>query len=96
MTKQTLGNRSFIDEVEDPPKYQSVAIVGTNDRLIGFDLGTRNSGGELLETTRSCLIALCWVSPWIQQWHRESLPIGYAAVGGFDPWTPKHRAKSSR
>ena len=31
MTKQTLGNRSFINQVKYSPKYQSVAIVGTND-----------------------------------------------------------------
>ena len=31
MTKQSLGNRSFINQVKYSPKYQSVAIVGTND-----------------------------------------------------------------
>ena len=42
MTKQTLGNRSFINQVKYSPKYQSVAIVGTNDgnAWIGFNLGT--------------------------------------------------------
>src|SRR6266536_1773802 len=42
MTKQTLGNRSFINGVKYSPKYQSVAIVGTNDAnvWIGFNLGT--------------------------------------------------------
>ena len=42
MTKQTLGNRSFINQVKYSPKYQSVAIVGTNDAnvWIGFSLGT--------------------------------------------------------
>ena len=42
MTKQSLGNRSFINQVKYSPKYQSVAIVGTNDAnvWIGFNLGT--------------------------------------------------------
>src|SRR5205085_802906 len=39
MTKQTLGNRSFINQVKYSPKYQSVAMVGTNDAnvWIGFN-----------------------------------------------------------
>src|SRR5881275_1892810 len=42
MTKQTLGNRSFINQVKYSPKYASVAMVGTNDSnvWIGFNLGT--------------------------------------------------------
>ena len=42
MTKQTLGNRSFINQVKYSPKYHSVAMVGTNDAnvWIGFNLGT--------------------------------------------------------
>ena len=46
MTKQTLGNRSFINQVKYSPKYQSVAIVGTNDGnvRIGFNLGTGVAG----------------------------------------------------
>lgn len=43
MTKQTLGNRSFINQVKYSPKYKSVVIAGTNDAnvWIGFNLGTR-------------------------------------------------------
>ena len=42
MTKQTLGNRSFINQVKYSPKWSSDAIVGTNDAnvWIGFNLGT--------------------------------------------------------
>ena len=42
MTKQTLGNRSFINQVKYSPKWSSKAIVGTNDAnvWIGFNLGT--------------------------------------------------------
>jgi hypothetical protein len=42
MTKQTLGNRSYINQVKYSPKYSSVAMLGTNDAnvWIGFNLGT--------------------------------------------------------
>ena len=42
MTKSTLGNRSFINQVKYSPKWSSQAIVGTNDGnvWIGFNLGT--------------------------------------------------------
>ena len=42
MTKQTLGNRSYINQVKYSPKYPSVAMLGTNDAnvWIGFNLGT--------------------------------------------------------
>ncbi len=42
MTKQSLGNRSFINQVKYSPKWSSQAIVGTNDGnvWIGFNLGT--------------------------------------------------------
>ena len=42
LTKGTLGNRSYINQVKYSPKYHSVAIVGTNDGnvQIGFNLGT--------------------------------------------------------
>src|SRR5207249_226615 len=42
MTKQTLGTRSFINQVKYSPKHSSVAMVGTNDAnvWIGCNLGT--------------------------------------------------------
>ncbi len=42
LTKQTLGNRSFINQVKYAPKTHTVAIAGTNDGnvQIGFNLGT--------------------------------------------------------
>ena len=42
LTKTPLGSRSFITQVKYSPKFQSVAIVGTNDGnvQIGFNLGT--------------------------------------------------------
>ncbi len=97
LTKGTLGNRSFINQVKYSPKRQSVAIVGTNDGNVqfGFNLGTGVAnqavwvdvtGGNAILPNRPILgIA---VDPTTDQ-----APIGYAAVGGFNentPSTPGH------
>jgi hypothetical protein len=99
MTKGTLGNRSFINQVKYSPKFQSVAIAGTNDGnvWIGRNLGTgvasqalwtNVTGGNTVLPNRPVLgIAL---DPGASA---ANLPIGYAAVGGFNlntPTTPGH------
>jgi hypothetical protein len=99
LTKGTLGNRSFINQVKYSPKFQSVAIVGTNDGnvQIGFNLGTgvanqatwvNVTGGNTILPNRPILgIAL---DPTVAA---AAVPIGYAAVGGFTdntPTTPGH------
>ena len=99
MTKQTLGNRSFINQVKYSPKYQSVAIVGTNDAnlWIGFNLGTGTAsqanwvdvtGSNAVLPNRPVLgVALDPTVP------SAGVPVGYAAVGGFNantPATPGH------
>jgi hypothetical protein len=99
LTKGTLGNRSYINQVKHSPKYQSVAIAGTNDGnvQIGFNLGTGTqaqanwvnvTGGNTVLPNRPIQgIAL---DPSAQA---AGTPIGYAAVGGFDdntPSTPGH------
>jgi hypothetical protein len=99
MTKQTLGNRSFINQVKYSPKYQTVAMVGTNDAnvWIGFNLGTGTqaqanwvdvTGSNTILPLRPVLgIAL---DPSVTA---TNLPVGYAGVGGFDantPSTPGH------
>jgi hypothetical protein len=99
MTKQTLGNRSYITQVKYSPKYQSVAIVGTNDAnaWIGFNLGTGTqaqanwvdvTGNNTVLPNRPVLgIAL---DPSVSA---ANLPVGYAAIGGFNantPTTPGH------
>src|SRR5437762_1472001 len=87
MTKQTVGNRSFINGVKYSPKYQSVAMVGTNDAnvWIGFNLGTGTqsqanwvdvTGNNTVLPLRPVLgIAL---DPTVSA---ANLPVGYAAVG---------------
>jgi hypothetical protein len=100
MTKQTLGNRSFINQVKYSPKYQSVAVVGTNDAnvWIGFNLGT---GPPASQANWVCMTGDCVhtdnntiplrpvlgvaLDPTVGA---ANLPVGYAAVGGFNPNTP--------
>lgn len=99
MTKQTLGNRSFINQVKYSPKFKSVAILGTNDGnvWIGRNLGTGTAGqaswtnvtgGNAVLPNRPILgIAL---DPTVSA---ANVPVGYAAVGGFNantPSTPGH------
>ena len=94
MTKQTLGNRAYINQVKYSPKYQSVAMAGTNDAnvWIGFNLGTGTqaqanwvdvTGNNTVLPLRPVLgIAL---DPTVSA---ANLPVGYAALGGFNPNTP--------
>ena len=94
MTKQTLGTRSFINQVKYSPKYQSVAMVGTNDAnvWIGFNLGTGTqsqanwidvTGNNTVLPNRPVMgIAL---DPSVSA---ANLPVGYAGIGGFNPNTP--------
>ena len=99
LTKGTLGNRSYINQVKYSPKYQSVAIAGTNDGnvQIGFNLGSGTqaqatwvnvTGGNAVLPNRPIMgIALDPSASAV------GTPIGYAAVGGFNnnsPSTPGH------
>ncbi len=99
MTKQSLADRSFINQVKYSPKYQSVAIAGTNDGNVwlGFNLGTGVQGqanwvnltdNNLILPNRPVLgIALDPSVP------VANTPVGYAAIGGFSantPTTPGH------
>ncbi len=99
LTKESLGNRSFINQVKYSPKFQSVAIAGTNDGnvQIGFNLGTgvgaqatwvNVTGSNAVLPNRPVLgIALDSNAA------SAAVPTGYAAVGGFNantPTTPGH------
>ena len=99
LTKGTLGNRSYINQVKYSPKYQTVAIVGTNDGnvQIGFNLGTGTAGqanwvnvtGSNATLPNRPIIGVT-LSPAATA---RDLPIGYAGVGGFNantPTTPGH------
>ena len=95
LTKNTLADRSFINQLSYAVSISTTAIVGTNDGNVqyGFGLGPghRNTatwvnvtGGNAVLPNRPILdVATDPVNPL----------IGYAAVGGFDentPGTPGH------
>jgi hypothetical protein len=90
MTKATLGNRSYINQVKYSPKYMSVAIVGTNDGNvhIGFNLGTgvasqanwvNVTGGNAVLPNRP--VQGVTLDPSVSA---ANVPVGYAAVSGFN------------
>jgi hypothetical protein len=94
MTKQTLGNRSYINQLKYSPKYQSVAMVCTNDAnvWIGFNLGTgiQSQANWVDVTGNNTVLPLRPVQgialdPTVSA---ANLPVGYAAVGGFNANTP--------
>jgi len=94
MTKQTLGNRSYINQVKYSPKYSSVAMLGTNDAnvWIGFNLGTgvQSQANWVDVTGNNTVLPLRPVQgialdPTVSA---ANLPVGYAAIGGFNPNTP--------
>ena len=95
LTKQTLGNRSHINQLAFAPRDQSHVIVGTNDGnvQIGSGLGgggtavwTNVTGSNTLLPNRPILDVA--FDP-----NASTSPVGYAAVGGFNantPSTPGH------
>jgi hypothetical protein len=99
LTKATLGNRSFINQVKYSPKFQSVAIVGTNDGnvQIGFNLGTGTqaqanwvnvTGSNAVLPNRPVLGVT--LDPSVSA---ANVPVAYASIGGFNantPSTPGH------
>lgn len=94
LTKGTLADRSFINQLSYSPVTNAIAIAGTNDGnvQIGFNLGTgaanavwyNVTGGNAVLPNRPILdVAMSHTNPW----------VGFAAVGGFDqntPTTPGH------
>ncbi len=95
LTKQTLADRSFINQLSYAVALSTTAIIGTNDGNVqyGFNLGqgiantatwVNVTGGNTTLPNRPILdVATDPINPL----------IGYAAVGGFDqntPSTPGH------
>jgi len=96
LTKQTLGNRSYINQLAFEPASQNTVMVGTNDGnvQIGFNMGGGSftstwvnvTGGNSVLPNRPVLDVA--FDP-----KTTTAPIAYAAVGGFDqntPTTPGH------
>ncbi len=93
LTKNTLADRSFINQLSYAVSLSTTAIIGTNDGNVqyGFGLGQGVaatwidvSGGNTVLPNRPILDVAT---------HPTNPLIGYAAVGGFDqnsPSTPGH------
>ncbi|MFN2623323.1 MAG: hypothetical protein ABR611_10800 [Chthoniobacterales bacterium] len=96
LTKQTLGNRSFINQLAFEPSQQTTAMAGTNDGnvQIGFGMGGGSNsstwvnvtGGNTVLPNRPILDVAFDPST-------TNAPTAYAAIGGFNantPTTPGH------
>ena len=95
LTKQTLGNRSFINQLAFAPKDQSRAIVGTNDGnvQIGSGLGAGVIGLWTDVTGANTVLPNRPVLDVTFDPNAGTSPVAYAAVGGFNantPATPGH------
>jgi hypothetical protein len=95
LTKNTLADRSFINQLNYAWSDNSRAIVGTNDGNVqmGFNLGlgVANSASWVNVTGGNALLPN---RPILDVFQDPTDPLlGYAAVGGFDqntPATPGH------
>jgi uncharacterized repeat protein (TIGR01451 family) len=96
LTKASLGNRSYINQLAFEPSSQNTVVVGTNDGnvQIGFGMGGGSftstwvnvTGGNSVLPNRPILDVA--FDP-----KTTTAPVAYAAVGGFNqntPTTPGH------
>jgi len=95
LTKQTLGNRSFINQLAFEPMDQSRAMVGTNDGNVqyGHGLGTGAIAVWVDLTGSNSVLPNRPILDVAMDPTTTTAPIGYAAVGGFNantPTTPGH------
>jgi hypothetical protein len=96
LTKQTLGNRSFINQLAFEQALQSTVIVGTNDGnvQIGYGLGTGSNQSTWVNVTgNNAVLPNRPILDVAFDPTTTTAPVGYAAVGGFNantPTTPGH------
>jgi hypothetical protein len=95
LTKQSLGNRSYINHLAFSPATWSLAIVGTNDGnvQVGRNMGTGSNQSTWTNVTASNAVLpnrpILDVAMDPKSMNTATAPvIGYAAVGGFSPNTP--------
>jgi hypothetical protein len=91
LTKGTLADRSYINQLAFEPSDQSTVIVGTNDGnvQIGRGLGTGSNQSTWVNVTANNLVLPN--RPILDVAFdptTTTAPIGYAAVGGFNANTP--------
>lgn len=96
LTKQTLGNRSFINQLAFAPSDQTTAMVGTNDGnvQIGLGMGTGAPSATWVNVTgNNAVLPNRPILDVAFDPTTTNAPIAYAAVGGFSentPTTPGH------
>ena len=95
LTKQTLADRSFINQLAFEPLDQSRAMVGTNDGNVqyGHGLATGGLGVWVDLTGGNTILPNRPILDVAMDPTTTTSPIGYAAVGGFNantPTTPGH------
>ena len=96
LTKQTLGNRSYINQLAFEPASQNTVMVGTNDGnvQIGFNMGGGSFTSTWVDVTgANTVLPNRPVLDVAFDPTTTTAPIAYAALGGFDqntPTTPGH------
>ena len=101
LTKGTLGNRSFINQLAHATKNPSVAVAGTNDGNVqyghGLNQGIANTATWVDLTAANAVLPNRPVMDVTVDVGDAASPatsaVGYAALGGFDqntPATPGH------
>ncbi|WP_395787628.1 WD40/YVTN/BNR-like repeat-containing protein [Aquimonas sp.] len=96
LTKNTLGNRSFINQLAHAVKTPTAAIAGTNDGNVwyghGLNVGTADSASWVNVTAANAVLPNRPVMDVTLDVPDAANPgaaaIGYAALGGFDQNTP--------
>ncbi len=96
LTKGTLGNRSFINQLAYGIATASIAIAGTNDGNVwfGFNMngGSANSATWVNVTASNTVLpnrpVMDVVVDVIDAGDPGAAAVGYAALGGFDQNTP--------
>lgn len=101
LTKGTLGDRSFINQLAHATKTPSVAIAGTNDGNVqfghGMNQGSSNSATWVNLTDSNAVLpnrpVMDVAVDVADAGNPATSAIGYAVLGGFDqntPTTPGH------
>jgi hypothetical protein len=91
LTKGTLGNRSFINQLAFEPSDQTKVIVGTNDGnvQIGRNMGTGSNQSIWTDVTgANTVLPNRPILDVAFDPTTTTAPIAYAAVGGFNENTP--------
>ncbi|MFL6285343.1 MAG: hypothetical protein ACJ74Q_19575 [Pyrinomonadaceae bacterium] len=96
LTKASLGNRSYINQLAFEPSSQNTVAVGTNDGnvQIGFGMGGGSFTSTWVNVTgANAVLPNRPILDVAFDPKTTTAPIAYAAVGGFDqntPTTPGH------